>query len=70
MRCGSWETAAEISLTDEGARMFRGATAPHARAIKRYFADALTPEQFEALAGILRVLQDHLQPDPTGEGRP
>jgi hypothetical protein len=33
---------------------------PHLRAIKRHFADALTPEQFEALAGILRAVQNHL----------
>jgi hypothetical protein len=33
---------------------------PHLRAIKRHFADALTPEQFEAFAGILRALQNHL----------
>jgi hypothetical protein len=30
------------------------------RSIKRHFADALTPEQFVALGGILRALQDHL----------
>jgi hypothetical protein len=33
------------------------------RAVKRHFADALTPEQFEALADILRVLRDHLHPE-------
>jgi hypothetical protein len=42
------------------------------RAIKKHFADALTPEQFEALAGILQALRDHLHaaPNPaqTGEG--
>jgi len=51
---------------------FRGATAPHMRAIKEHFADALTPEQFEALADVLQTLQHHLHPEPiaarTGEG--
>jgi DNA-binding MarR family transcriptional regulator len=59
--CATDSRGAEVSLTDDGARMFRGATAPHTKAIKKHFADALTPEQFEALAEILRALQDHLQ---------
>ena len=50
-----------VSLTEDGARIFRCASAPHLRAIKKHFADALTPEQFEALAGILQALQDHLK---------
>lgn len=64
--CATDSRGAEVSLTDDGARMFRAATAPHTKAIKKHFADALTPEQFEALAEILRALQDHLQ---TGERR-
>src|SRR5207248_8431155 len=52
----------QVTLTAEGARVFRRATAPHMRSIKRHFADALTPEQFAALADILRSLQHHLQP--------
>jgi DNA-binding MarR family transcriptional regulator len=70
--CATDSRGAEVSLTGEGVRVFRRATAPHMRAIKRRFADALTPEQFEALAGILRSLRSHLQPDVTarsGEDR-
>ena len=63
--CLTDSRGAEVSLTDDGARMFRGATAPHVRAIKKHFADALTPEQFEALADILRALQRHLDPEPS-----
>lgn len=63
--CATDSRGAEVSLTDDGARMFRGATAPHMRAIKKHFADALTPEQFEALADILQALQNHLHPDLT-----
>jgi DNA-binding MarR family transcriptional regulator len=58
--CAADSRGAEVSLTDDGAGMFRRASAPHLRAIKRHFADALTPEQFEALAGILQALQNHL----------
>jgi len=60
--CATDSRGAEVSLTDEGRRVFRRATAPHMRAIKRHFADALTPAQFQALAGILRSLQGHLHP--------
>jgi DNA-binding MarR family transcriptional regulator len=72
--CATDSRGAEVSLTDDGAGMLRGATAPHMRAIKKHFADALTPEQFEALAGILRALQQHLHPELAttrpGDGRP
>jgi DNA-binding MarR family transcriptional regulator len=60
--CATDSRGAEISLTAEGGRVFRRATAPHMRSIKRHFADALTPEQFAALTDVLRSLQDHLHP--------
>jgi DNA-binding MarR family transcriptional regulator len=63
--CATDSRGADVSLTDNGARMFRAATAPHMRAIKQHFADALAPEQFEALADILRALQNHLHPERT-----
>jgi DNA-binding MarR family transcriptional regulator len=63
--CATDSRGAEVSLTDEGAGMFRGATAPHVRAIKKHFADALTPEQFEALADVVQALQNHLHPERT-----
>ena len=58
--CATDNRGAEVSLTEDGARIFRCATAPHLRAIKMHFADALTPVQFEALADILQALRDHL----------
>jgi DNA-binding MarR family transcriptional regulator len=61
--CATDSRGAEVSLTGGGARVFRRATAPHMRAIKKHFADALTPEQVEALAQVLRALQSHLHPD-------
>jgi DNA-binding MarR family transcriptional regulator len=71
--CATDSRGAEVSLTDHGAGMFRGATAPHLRAIKKHFADAMTPEQFEALADVVQALQNHLHPERTaartGEAR-
>jgi len=46
---------------DDCATDRRGAGAPHLRAIKKHFVDALTPEQLEALADVLQSLQRHLQ---------
>jgi DNA-binding MarR family transcriptional regulator len=61
--CATDSRGAEVSLTRDGARLFRRATAPHMRAIKKHFADALTPEQFEALGDVLRALNHHLYRD-------
>lgn len=58
--CATDSRGAEVSVTEEGASAFRRAGAPHLKAVKKYFADALTPEQFEALADILQALRDHL----------
>jgi DNA-binding MarR family transcriptional regulator len=66
--CATDSRGAEVSLTDDGAGAFRGATVPHTRAIKKNFADALTAEQFEALADVLQALQNHLHPKPVGAG--
>ena len=63
--CATDSRGAEVSLTDSGTAAFRRASAPHLRAIRQHFVDALTPEQLEALADVLQALQRHLQ----GEGR-
>jgi DNA-binding MarR family transcriptional regulator len=60
--CATDNRGADVILTAEGARTFRRSTAPHMRAIKKHFADGLTAEQFEALAGILSAMQSHLHP--------
>lgn len=67
--CATDSRGAEVSLTDEGAQLFRRATPSHVRAIKEHFADALTPEQFEALADVLQALQNHLNPEASDRGR-
>ena len=61
--CATDSRGAEVWLTDDGAALFRGSIAPHAQAIKEHFADALSPAQFDALADILRTLQNHLHPE-------
>lgn len=61
--CATDSRGAEVSLTGDGAGVFRHASAPHMRAIKKCFADALSPAQFEALADILQALQNHLHPE-------
>lgn len=58
--CATDSRGAEVYLTAEGADRFRRATTPHARAIKKYFADALTPQQLDALDDILHTLREHL----------
>src|SRR5258708_26793592 len=62
--CAIDSRGAEVSLTAEGARAFRRATAPHMRSGKRHFADALTPAELAGTANILRARQDHLPPYP------
>ncbi|HEY3001981.1 MAG TPA: MarR family transcriptional regulator, partial [Kribbellaceae bacterium] len=59
--CATDSRGAEVFMTQDGASMFRRATVPHARAIRTHFADALTPDQFDALADILRALRNHLE---------
>jgi DNA-binding MarR family transcriptional regulator len=58
--CPTDNRGAEVSLTPSGTAAFRRASAPHLRAIKKLFVDALTPEQLEALADVLQSLQHHL----------
>src|SRR5260370_33705814 len=66
--CATDSRGSEVSLTNYGAEMFRRTGAPHLRAIKKHFADALTPEQFEALADILQAVQNHLHPEVSMPG--
>lgn len=66
--CATDSRGAEVSLTAEGARMFRAAAGPHLRAVKRYFADALTPVQLEALGEILQAVRNHHRATVTAAG--
>ncbi|GAA3934418.1 MarR family winged helix-turn-helix transcriptional regulator [Actinoplanes auranticolor] len=51
---------AQIVLAPAGRTAFREATAPHLRAVRELFVDALTPAQIEAAAGIAAALREHL----------
>ncbi|WP_306208137.1 MarR family winged helix-turn-helix transcriptional regulator [Actinoplanes sp. RD1] len=46
-----------VTLTPAGATAFREATAPHLRAIRDLFVDALTPEQLAAAADLAAALR-------------
>src|ERR1051326_1281352 len=59
--CATDNRGAEVSLTESGGAACRRASAPHLRAIKKHFVDALTADQLEALADVLQSLQQHLQ---------
>jgi DNA-binding MarR family transcriptional regulator len=61
--CATDSRGSEVLLTGDGEQVFRRAAAPHLRAIKKVFADALTSEQFGALGEIMDALQNHLHPE-------
>jgi DNA-binding MarR family transcriptional regulator len=61
--CATDKRGAEVVLTAEGLTQFRACTMPHLRAVRKHFADALTPAQFAALADILGSLRRHLRPE-------
>jgi DNA-binding MarR family transcriptional regulator len=58
--CLTDNRGAVIVLETDGSAAFRHASAPHLKAIQKHFADALSPEQFDALAEILAAVQNHL----------
>lgn len=58
---------AGISFTAVGAEAFRAATAPHLRAIRELFVDALTPAQLAAADEIAGALRNRL--NELGKGR-
>lgn len=59
-RSGNDSRGAEVELTDDGARTFRASSAPHLRLVRRFFIDALTPEDLEAVGKIAKSLRRHL----------
>jgi len=61
---------AEIILTPPGATAFREATAPHLRAIRELFVDALTPDQLTAAADVATALRKHLAQLSAAGSRP
>lgn len=58
--CATDNRGAEVLLTADGRDAFRRASAPHLRAIRELFVDALTPQQLAAVGEITRALRAHL----------
>jgi DNA-binding MarR family transcriptional regulator len=54
----------ELRITDVGTAAFRAAAGPHLRTVKSLFADALTPQQIDALGEIVDALSLHLSTTP------
>ncbi|WP_431220577.1 MarR family winged helix-turn-helix transcriptional regulator [Leifsonia xyli] len=66
--CPTDNRGALVVLTDDGFDAIRRASGPHLRAVKRLFADALQPQQIDALADVLGSIREHL--DSTEGPRP
>jgi DNA-binding MarR family transcriptional regulator len=60
-KSGNDSRGAEVELTDEGARTFRASSAPHLRLVRRFFIDALAPEDLEAVGRVATNLRRHLK---------
>ncbi|MCI2421389.1 MarR family transcriptional regulator [Saccharopolyspora sp. K220] len=58
--CATDNRGAEAVLADAGAAAFRRASAPHLRAIRELFVDALTPDQVVSAGQIARALRARL----------
>jgi DNA-binding MarR family transcriptional regulator len=58
--CSTDSRGAEIVLTAAGHAAFRRATAPHLRAIRELFIEALTPDQLTTIQDVTTALQGQL----------
>jgi DNA-binding MarR family transcriptional regulator len=58
--CATDSRGAEVVLAPAGDDAFRAATAPHLRAVRELFVEALTPEQLDAAGEIAAALRAHL----------
>ncbi|NUU05879.1 MarR family transcriptional regulator [Leifsonia sp. C5G2] len=58
--CPGDNRGALVLLTEDGFEAIRRASGPHLRAVKRLFADALDPQQLDALADVLGSIRSHL----------
>ncbi|MCL7382603.1 MarR family winged helix-turn-helix transcriptional regulator [Streptomyces sp. 35G-GA-8] len=55
--CATDSRGAVVVLTEDGLAALRSASGPHLRAVKYYFADALTDEQITQLGVILAAIR-------------
>ncbi|MEV6495716.1 MarR family transcriptional regulator [Actinoplanes sp. NPDC051633] len=58
--CTADSRGAEIVLEPHGRQAFHAATAPHLRAVRELFVDALTAEQVRAAGDVASALRTHL----------
>jgi DNA-binding MarR family transcriptional regulator len=65
--CPGDSRGAYVVLTEDGAAALRRASGPHLRAVKQYFADALSAEQVANLTDVLSTVRAHLQRPTTTE---
>lgn len=59
-KCSTDNRGADIVLTDEGASLFRRASAPHLRDVYELFVEALTPELLAQVDAVNGALRQHL----------
>jgi len=52
---------AAVALTDDGARLFRSASATHLRLVREVFVDAFSADELEQMAGLTARLRAHLE---------
>ncbi len=64
LKCAEDSRGAEITLTAEGAALFRRASASHLRAVQELFVDALSPDLLTKVDEVSRALRTHLDPLP------
>ncbi len=60
-RCVDDSRGAEVTLTEDGAALFRRASAPHLRAIQDLFIDGLDSDLLHQAESVSRALNAHLQ---------
>ena len=58
--CPGDNRGALVLLTADGFQAIKKASGPHLRAVKRLFAEALDPQQLDALADVLGSIRNHL----------
>ena len=66
--CSADTRYADIVLTEAGRDAIDRAAALHVAHVRRYFIDALTPEQLDALDGICDAVLSQLDQEPDVEG--
>jgi DNA-binding MarR family transcriptional regulator len=59
-KCAADSRGAEILLTEQGASVFRRASAPHLKAVQELFIDALDPRLMTMVEQVTAALRAHL----------